>query len=158
LGQLGIGRLGMSKGKLLPSLIPKLHKLYPNGIVDIAAGANFTVTVTNDGKVFSFGHSEYNQHGTGNRSNNDYTDPYFYYTPQEVDFSNNESSIKNNKVKMKKVSCGAVYTIGIDEKGNLLTMLNNAKDANNNYIVNREIQYEIVFKVSLIQKSSPYIA
>jgi hypothetical protein len=49
-------------------------------------------------------------------------------------------------------------TEGIDEKGHIMTMLNNMTDTNGNYIVNTEIQYEIIFKISLIQKSDPHIA
>ena len=63
LGQLGLGIRGTSKGRLLPTLISSLQEKFPNGIIDVSAGHNFTVVVTLLGTVYSFGHSEYNQHG-----------------------------------------------------------------------------------------------
>lgn len=63
LGQLGLGIRGTSKGRLLPTLITYLQEEFPSGIIDVAAGHNFSVVVTLLGTVYSFGHSEYNQHG-----------------------------------------------------------------------------------------------
>lgn len=45
-------------------------------------------------------------------------------------------------------------TFGYDEKNYKMDMINNLKDGNNKYIVNKEIQYEITFTVSLIQKNN----
>jgi hypothetical protein len=50
LGQLGLGRRGTSKGRLLPTLIPSLAEAFPNRIIDVAAGHNFTVAVTSKGQ------------------------------------------------------------------------------------------------------------
>jgi hypothetical protein len=44
-------------------------------------------------------------------------------------------------------------TYGFDEKNNRLEMLNNMRDVNGNFIVNKEIQYEIIFRVTLVQKT-----
>lgn len=41
----------------------------------------------------------------------------------------------------------------LDESGYQMEMLNNEIDENGNYIVNREIQYEIIFKITLVQKT-----
>jgi Regulator of chromosome condensation (RCC1) repeat len=88
LGQLGIGTLGVSRGKLLPT---RLHidpaatataaatagtttgaatasgaataAVLERGVVDVACGANHSVCVLDDGSVVGFGHSEYNQMG-----------------------------------------------------------------------------------------------
>jgi alpha-tubulin suppressor-like RCC1 family protein len=83
LGQLGIGTLGVSRGKLLPT---RLHiepastaaattaatagatataaaVVQERGVVDVACGANHSVCVLDDGSVVGFGHSEYNQMG-----------------------------------------------------------------------------------------------
>jgi hypothetical protein len=34
-----------------------------------------------------------------------------------------------------------------------MEMLNNMRDVNSNFIVNKEIQYEIIFRVTLVQKT-----
>lgn len=62
-----------------------MKELYPCGIINVAAGGNFTAVVTKDGSVFSFGHSEYNQHGANNRSHQDYVDSFYYYEPRKVE-------------------------------------------------------------------------
>ncbi len=53
LGQLGLGRLGAGKGRLLPTLLCVTPT--EGDIVDIGAGANFSVAVTSLGEVFSWG-------------------------------------------------------------------------------------------------------
>lgn len=44
-------------------------------------------------------------------------------------------------------------TYGFDEKNIQMEMLNNMRDVNGNFIVNKEIQYEIIFRVTLVQKT-----
>lgn len=34
--------------------------------------------------MFSFGHAEYNQHGTGNRAYSDYVDPHYFFVPRSI--------------------------------------------------------------------------
>eukprot|EP01031_Cornospumella_fuschlensis_P027499 gene27499-33210_t len=107
LGQLGLGRKGTTKGRLLPTLVPGLHAMFPAGIVDISAGANFTAAVTIQGSVYSFGHAEYNQHGSGAESHRDYVDPYHYFEPRKVPID----------AHIVSVHCGAVFTIATDSMG-----------------------------------------
>ena len=130
LGQLGIGIRGTSKGRLLPTLVEELFLHYPKGIVDVAAGGNFTVFVTIDGSVYSCGHSEYNQHASGTL---DYVDPNYFYTPRKVPIlhkgkANDDTYLSNGIVgydssavhaKIVKVSCGFNFTIGIDTDGDV---------------------------------------
>lgn len=124
LGQLGIGIEGSSRGRLLPTLIEGLHNMYPMGIIDIAAGGNFTVAVTVDGNVYSFGHSEYNQHATSG----DHIDPSYFFIPRKLRIRSNqrdsntlldreEEVIVSEDVHIVKVSCGFNYTIGITKFG-----------------------------------------
>mmetsp|Transcript_18907 Transcript_18907/g.26037 ORF Transcript_18907/g.26037 Transcript_18907/m.26037 type:complete len:685 (+) Transcript_18907:511-2565(+) len=117
LGQLGIGVRGTSKGRLLPTLVDLLFKQYPCGIVDVGAGGNFTVAVTSDGQVYSFGHAEYNQHGTGNRANNDYIDPHFYFVPRNI--MDAIQPRDKQRICIRSVHCGQNYTIGVDEAGDV---------------------------------------
>ena len=44
-------------------------------------------------------------------------------------------------------------TYGFDEKNIQMEMLNNMRDINGNFIVNKEIQYEIIFRITLVQKT-----
>lgn len=126
LGQLGIGIEGSSRGRLLPTLIKGLYNLYPMGIVDIAAGGNFTVAVTVDGNVYSFGHSEYNQHATSG----DHIDPSYFFIPRKLRIRWNqrdsdtlldrkEEVVVREDVHIIKVSCGFNYTIGITKSGRI---------------------------------------
>lgn len=77
------------------------------GVVDISAGANFTAVVTIQGSVYSFGHAEYNQHGSGAESHRDYVDPYHYFEPRKVPLD----------AHIVSIHCGAVYTIATDSLG-----------------------------------------
>lgn len=120
LGQLGIGRKGTSKGRLFPTLIPFLHREFPTGTTFVAAGANFSAVIVNDGSVYSFGHAEYNQHGTGTLSHSDYVDPYYYFEPRLVPIiETNPETHSVFRVPMKSLSCGAVFTVGISQAGDL---------------------------------------
>lgn len=141
LGQLGLGRRGTSKGRLLPTLISSLQEQFPRGIVDISAGHMFSVVVTNTGEVHSFGHAEYNQHGTGGTASRDYTDAFHFYQPRQVIVTTPPPSIAwgagaasgsvtsvfdavarqfaaQKLAHIVSVSCGSNYTIGIDSDGN----------------------------------------
>lgn len=112
LGQLGLGRLGTSKGRLSPIVITDLALRHPEGIINVAAGGNFTVAVTDLGQVYSWGHAEYNQHGTGG-STTDYTDPYHFFTPKEVVFDR----IDHDKDPIVSVTCGSNFSLGITRHG-----------------------------------------
>jgi hypothetical protein len=127
LGQLGIGIEGSSKGRLLPTLIEGLHNIFPMGVIDIAAGGNFTVAVTVDGSVYSCGHSEYNQHATSG----DHIDPSYFFIPRKLRIRLNESykeplldkkeCVISEDVHILKVSCGFNYTIGISKAGRIFS-------------------------------------
>jgi alpha-tubulin suppressor-like RCC1 family protein len=116
LGQLGLGIRGTSKGRLLPTLIESLQHFYPKAIADVSAGGNFTVAVAADGSVWSFGHSEYNQHASAAKS--DYHDPYYFYVPRRVPIKKAEGlNCADEDVFIVKVSCGFNFTLGIDAEG-----------------------------------------
>lgn len=116
LGQLGLGRRGTTKGRMIPTLILSLHEKYPSGVVAVAAGANFTAVATITGEVLSFGHAEYNQHGTGTLSN-DYVDPYHFFEPRKVDLKS--ASRSGEDVMIVGLNCGSVFTLATDSAGNL---------------------------------------
>mmetsp|Transcript_5213 Transcript_5213/g.8839 ORF Transcript_5213/g.8839 Transcript_5213/m.8839 type:complete len:118 (-) Transcript_5213:365-718(-) len=77
LGQLGLGR--RVTGRRVPVLLPSLSH---DGlrIIDIAAGNNHSVAVSDQGEVWTWGHGEYGQHGgqvSGIRSETAY-----YFAPR----------------------------------------------------------------------------
>lgn len=114
LGQLGLGLRGTSKGRLWPTLITSLLEMFPNEIVDIGAGANFSTAVTSCGKVYSWGHGEYNQHGTGSNMGADYIDHFYYFYPRRVDFPTKES-----EVFITSIQCGDNFSIATAQSGEL---------------------------------------
>lgn len=116
LGQLGLGMKGTSKGRLFPTIIPFFQQNYPLGVINVAAGANFSSVVVHTGEIFSFGHSEYNQHGIGNTAYRDYVDPYFFFVPRKVDIVD---STKVGPVRIRRVSCGLMFTVATSEDGEL---------------------------------------
>lgn len=128
LGQLGIGRRGTSKGRLLPTLLKALqtHDLRDNsGIISVSCGDNFSVAVTGSGKVFSWGHSEYNQHGQGSTATGDYSDPYYYFTPRMINgiqelFHENYLTNKPEE-RIVSVSCGSTFTLALSDRGRVVS-------------------------------------
>lgn len=113
LGQLGLGLKGTSKGRLLPTLLTTLCDIAPQGAVDISAGGNFSVAVSADGTVFSWGHAEYNQHGSTMVGGSDYVDNHFYFVPRPVEILGRNGEAE----KIAQVSCGSNFTVAVTEDG-----------------------------------------
>ena len=145
LGQLGLGIMGTSKGRLLPTLVPQLCCMHPLGIVDIAAGGYFSMAVAADGRVYGFGHSEYNQMAS---MTSDAVDPYYFYVPRRITVKRavgtdtggpdtdhgkvREGSIDTlshppqphppleaDDARIVKMSCGFNFSVAIDDQGEL---------------------------------------
>ena len=96
LGQLGLGR--RVTGRRVPVLLPALSH---NGvrIVDVAAGNNHSVAVSDRGEVWTWGHGEYGQHGgQASVSTNDLVDAFHYYQPRPL--------LVDPGVKVVQVECG----------------------------------------------------
>lgn len=114
LGQLGLGLRGTSKGRVLPTVVDTLFDLYPNQIRDVSAGANFSAAVTLSGKVFSWGHGEYNQHGSG-ASAFDYVDHFYYFYPRLLEWPVAEAD--TYPVQIVSIECGDNFTLAISDLG-----------------------------------------
>jgi hypothetical protein len=84
--------------------------------------------------MYSFGHSEYNQHGDNTRSNRDYVDAHYYFLPQQVLIEGNATAPSTKgeagwktasttgatrEVHIKRISCGANYTVALDDRGDV---------------------------------------
>jgi len=106
----------LPKGDFFQRWFRNCKKKFQNSISDIAAGHNFSVAVTSSGLVYSFGHSEYNQHGNGGYAGRDYTDPYFYFIPQPVSVIKKGSN--DVPAHIVSVKSGSNFTIAIDIDGN----------------------------------------
>jgi hypothetical protein len=124
LNQLGLGARGSSKGRLLPTLIPFFQQNFPMQVTCVAAGANFSAISVQNGEVYSFGHAEYSQHGTGHIATRDYVDPYYYFEPRIVHLPVREiivdgSTTTRQPIIVKSIVCGAMFTIAITENGEL---------------------------------------
>jgi hypothetical protein len=84
--------------------------------------------------MYSFGHSEYNQHGDNTRSNRDYVDAHYYFLPQQVliegtaatpstkgktGWKTPSTTGATREVLIKRISCGANYTVALDDRGDV---------------------------------------
>lgn len=118
LGQLGLGLRGTSKGRVLPTIVDTLNDEFPNQIRDIGAGANFSVAVTTCGKVFSWGHGEYNQHGSG-ASAFDYVDHFYYFYPRLLEWPTTETDA--SPVNIVQIECGDNFSLAISELGEVFS-------------------------------------
>ncbi|DBA03009.1 TPA: hypothetical protein N0F65_003197 [Lagenidium giganteum] len=101
LGQLGCGvNLAWS-----PIDVP-----VPKPVATIAAGSHHSVAVTNDGQVYTWGHSEYGQHGAGELFYDlQHGSHYFFPRLQE--------SLSSNNVRVTSISCSAHSTFAVTDKG-----------------------------------------
>ncbi|KXS11869.1 RCC1/BLIP-II protein [Gonapodya prolifera JEL478] len=83
-------------------------------VVDVACGGDFTVCLSDKGKLFSFGHPEYGQLGNGTdgktlQANRVYYDPY--PVPKVI------SALED--VQIKSLSCGTNHTLALDANGHI---------------------------------------
>lgn len=113
LGQLGLGRLGTSKGRLIPTPLTLLGE----EVTDISCGENFTVAVCGLRDIYSWGHSAYQQHADS-RGGSDFCDPYHYFVPRQLDYST--ITLRMNEF-IEKVSCGSNFTVAKTNFGNCFT-------------------------------------
>jgi alpha-tubulin suppressor-like RCC1 family protein len=82
------GRLG--HGDMNPRASPTLiESLRSTQVVDIAAGKNFSVCVTSNGRVFSWGSNQFGALGTMDRLD------HSALTPTAIQFPNNESIVRS---------------------------------------------------------------
>jgi len=109
LGQLGLGR--RVTGRRVPVLLPSLSH---DGlrIIDIAAGNNHSVAVSDQGEVWTWGHGEYGQHGGQTSvSTSDLVDAFHYYQPRPL--------VMDPGVKIVNVECGSCFSLGRTESGDV---------------------------------------
>ncbi|EGG21173.1 regulator of chromosome condensation domain-containing protein [Cavenderia fasciculata] len=122
----GLGVFGqLGHGKLKSCLHPKKVLAFSEAdqlnqkVRQVACGANFTMALTVDGRLWSFGHGEYGQLGAteenqyrdwnrgGNGNGNEREAHLQYAVPQQVEAL--------ASVKVKQVTCGHLHTIVVTE-------------------------------------------
>eukprot|EP00743_Colponemidia_sp_Colp-15_P008201 GILK01008894.1.p1 GENE.GILK01008894.1~~GILK01008894.1.p1 ORF type:complete len:825 (-),score=104.84 GILK01008894.1:236-2710(-) len=112
LGQMGIDS---ARDRLIPILVEPIEDRVATFV---AAGFNHSVAVVDDGSIFSWGHSEYYQHGAVQTSDDsrsgfqhDLTSSRYYFVPRHM------TAMKDHKVV--SVVCGSHYTIATTDSGQL---------------------------------------
>mmetsp|Transcript_15286 Transcript_15286/g.58156 ORF Transcript_15286/g.58156 Transcript_15286/m.58156 type:complete len:555 (+) Transcript_15286:766-2430(+) len=110
LGQLGLGRRGISKGRLVPH---RLATLDDQNVIDIAAGANHSLALSDTGDVFFWGHTEYGQSGRTKSSAGDYEvgGHLKFYIPGKVEGFGSSH--------IKKIACGSTFSLALSESGHV---------------------------------------
>jgi alpha-tubulin suppressor-like RCC1 family protein len=107
LGQLGQGT--SARDSLRPRSV--LFALQDQNIISIACGSNHSAAVTQEGKVFMWGHSEYGQLDPGSSGGRDRRHHgRYYYEPREF-------LVANNSHPIVTLACTTHATIATDVKG-----------------------------------------
>ncbi|TMW64561.1 hypothetical protein Poli38472_011441 [Pythium oligandrum] len=105
LGQLGLG--------INISWLP-MEVNVDKPVVSIAAGSHHSVAATTDGKVYTWGHSEYGQHGAGERYN-DLQRGLYYFFPRL------QESLDSQGVLVDKVACSSHSTFALSRDGRVFS-------------------------------------
>lgn len=112
LGQLGIGVRGRSACRFSPIFLDLFYDMTGGlGVKDVAAGDQHSVCVLEDGKVFVFGHAEYNQMGSHVEQGNDLIDAKKYHVPQLMK--------ELAHLNVAKVVCGGCYSLALTDDGHV---------------------------------------
>ena len=120
-GALGALGQGATVGDCLEPTLVSHEELPP--VKSVASGANFCVALSEAGAVFSWGHSEYGQHGTRAHGEHDsrrqgsrrHGDARYYYVPRQ----NMSATLQGRNIQ--QVQCGSQFTIACDEEGDVIT-------------------------------------
>ncbi|GAM22014.1 hypothetical protein SAMD00019534_051890 [Acytostelium subglobosum LB1] len=106
-GQLGLG--GRQSDDLAPVTLPVvLDQLRQHRIVDIYAGSDYSMALTDRGELLSWGSGEFGQLGHG--------DNQHQYRPKMID-----GLTITTKDSTRRVSCGFSHTLIIDDNGALVS-------------------------------------
>ncbi len=117
LGQLGLGSVS---DQLSPARVDAFFRENIK-IKEVAAGSYHSVALTVKGAIYSFGHSEYGQHGVVDVTGRDlrYKDlTNYFFTPRIVHPFNPP---EEGAVTIVSVKCGTQYGIALDNEGGVWT-------------------------------------
>uniref|UniRef100_K3WC71 BTB domain-containing protein n=1 Tax=Globisporangium ultimum (strain ATCC 200006 / CBS 805.95 / DAOM BR144) TaxID=431595 RepID=K3WC71_GLOUD len=107
----GLGILGQLGSGINISWLPMSIEI-AEPVVSIAAGSHHSVAVTTDGLVYTWGHSEYGQHGAGEMFY-DLQRGSHYFSPRV------QESLRSQNVRAKNVACSSHSTFVLAVDGNV---------------------------------------
>lgn len=107
----GLGILGQLGSGINISWLPMAVNI-GEPVVSVAAGSHHSVAVTVDGLVYSWGHSEYGQHGAGEMF-------YDLQRGSHYFFPRVQASLKAQRVRVKRVACSSHSTFALASDGNV---------------------------------------
>lgn len=110
------GVLGIENNKLKSYKFVKVNfGQYNNRIKAISAGTVHSISLTDDGKIFSWGSAQGGQLGLSEEYLTQFKNKYFYIsTPTLVPMK--ENSKNNEDMKVTKISCGEAHSIILNNK------------------------------------------
>lgn len=107
----GLGILGQLGSGINISWLPMRVDI-AEPIVSVAAGSHHSVVVSNAGHVYSWGHSEYGQHGAGEMFYDLQRGAHYFYPRVQ-------ESLKAQGVCVKRVACSSHSTFALASDGNV---------------------------------------
>ncbi|KAF4318546.1 hypothetical protein BBO99_00008286 [Phytophthora kernoviae] len=110
----GLGVLGQLGTGINISWLPKEVKL-ARPVVSVAAGSHHSVTVSDDGKVYTWGHSEYGQHGAG-ETFYDLQQNAHYFFPRVQ-----QALADDPRIKVARVCCSSHSTFALTRDGSVMS-------------------------------------
>lgn len=107
----GLGILGQLGSGINISWLPMRVEI-AEPVVSVAAGSHHSVAVSSDGHVYSWGHSEYGQHGAGEMFYDLQRGAHYFYPRVQ-------ESLKAQGVCVKRVACSSHSTFALASDGNV---------------------------------------
>lgn len=107
----GLGILGQLGTGINISWLP-MRVTIDEPIVSVAAGSHHSVAVSTTGRVYSWGHSEYGQHGAGELFY-DLQRGAHYFTPRL------QASLEDQRVHVTRVACSSHSTFALAQDGSV---------------------------------------
>lgn len=107
----GLGILGQLGSGINISWLPMRVEI-AEPVVSVAAGSHHSVAVSSEGHVYSWGHSEYGQHGAGEMFYDLQRGAHYFYPRVQ-------ESLKTQGVCVKRVACSSHSTFALASDGNV---------------------------------------
>ncbi|KAG7390305.1 hypothetical protein PHYBOEH_007059 [Phytophthora boehmeriae] len=110
----GLGVLGQLGTGINLSWLPKEVKL-ARPVVSIAAGSHHSVAVSDDGKVYTWGHSEYGQHGAGEMFYDLQQNAHYFFPRVQ------QALADDPRIKVARVCCSSHSTFALTRDGSVMS-------------------------------------
>jgi alpha-tubulin suppressor-like RCC1 family protein len=110
----GLGVLGQLGTGINISWVPEEVKL-ARPAVSVAAGSHHSVAVTDDGKVYSWGHSEYGQHGAGETFYDLQRNAHYFFPRVQ------QALADDPRIKVVSACCSSHSTFALTRDGSVMS-------------------------------------